>query len=224
MHSSTPSAHGSVPQPFPLGDATQTEHFGRALAHLHSAANTFTTSASRSPHIIRNTVDQPLQTLQPLLAHRPADWEYLQHVALVVHQHLDAIAHHLTWGVIHGDPFSANATLNRENHVTWFDFDLCGPGWHLSDVADGHASAMGQERPEEEKEAIWQSFLRGYRSQLSLSDEHLTLIPVLLAARTIYFMSLNARKGQIQGFEYWGSDEFFDDWMQHTRNWMKQVC
>ena len=82
---------------------------------------------------------------------------------------------------------------------------------------------MGQERSAEDKEAVWQSFLQGYRSIRNLPDAHLTRIPVLLAARTIYFMALNARKGLMQGFEYWGSDLFFDDWLKLTRSWMERI-
>lgn len=216
-------AIGTVPESFPLGDAIQSEFFGRALAELHGAADTFTSSASRVAHTITNLVDRPMIVLEPLFTHRTADWEYLQYVATVVHNHFDNKSQDLTWGVIHGDPFSANATLSEDNRVTWFDFDLCGPGWHLSDIADGYASAMGQERSEEEKQAVWKSFLRGYRSKRPLSDEHLALIPVMLAASTLCFMSVNAMKGPIQGFEYWGSDEFLDDWMQFARNWMKQI-
>jgi len=216
-------APGNVPVPFPLGDATQSESFGRALAELHSAGDTFTSSESRSAHTTANIVDRSLAVLQPFFAHRADDWEYLQRVAAAVHDRLDNNSHALTWGVIHGDPFSANATLSADNRVTWYDFDLCGPGWHLSDVADGYASAMAQERSEEEKEAIWQSFLRGYRSKRAISAEALSLIPVMLAASTLRYMALNAMKGSIQGFEYWGSDEFLDEWMRYARNWMKQV-
>lgn len=218
-----PHAPGIVPAPFPLGDASQSVYFGRALAELHRAAQSFTPSATRLAHTTATIIDKPLDTLQPFLTHRPADWKYLRHVASVVRERLDHNAHQLTWGVIHADPFSANATLDKDNQVTWYDFDLCGPGWHLSDVADGYASAMGQERSTEDKEAVWQSFLHGYRSIRDLPEEHLTLIPVLLAARTIYFMSLNARKGLIKGFEYWGSDEFFDDWLKLTHSWMERI-
>jgi Ser/Thr protein kinase RdoA (MazF antagonist) len=216
-------APGTVPLPFPLGDARQSEYFGRALAELHTAADSFTSSESRVAHTTTNMIDRSLEMLKPFFMHRTADWKYLQHVATVVHDQLDTRVHGLTWGVIHGDPFSANATLSNDNRVTWYDFDLCGPGWHLSDVADGYASAMGQERSEEEKDAIWQSFLRGYRSKRTLNNEHVELIPVMLAASTIRFMCVNAQKSLIQGQEYWGSDEFLDEWMQYARNWMQRV-
>jgi len=216
-------APGNVPLPFPLGDATQSEYFGRALAELHSAADTFRSSERRFAHTATNTVALSLAVLQPFFTHRSDDWEYLERVAAVVHDRLDKNSQYLTWGVIHGDPFSANATLSGANRVTWYDFDLCGPGWHLSDVADAYASAMAQERSEAEKQAIWRSFLRGYRSKRTLSNEALTLIPVMLAASTLRYMALNAQKGSIQGFEYWGSDDFLDEWMQYARNWMGQV-
>lgn len=216
-------APGTVPQPFPLGDAVQSEHFGRTLAQLHSAADTFTTLANRMAYTIVNLVDRPLAALEPFFMHRPADWAYLHHVAAVVHTQLDTASRLLTWGVVHGDPFSANATLSDTNHVTWYDFDLCGPGWHLSDIANGYASAMGQERSAAEKEAIWQSFLHGYRAKRSVGNTELRLIPVMLAANTIYFMSMNTLKAPIQGFEYWGSDAFLDEWMQFARNWTEQI-
>ncbi len=41
----------------------------------------------------------------------------------------------LPHGVVHGDPFSANAAITADGRVTWYDFDFCGPGWPAAPAA-----------------------------------------------------------------------------------------
>ncbi len=116
------------------------------------------------------------------------------------------IPYDLDWGIIHGDPFSANARITDDKHVTWYDFDLCAPGWRASDLAAAYGSASDHE---DDCDVVWHAFLAGYRTRRYLSKHDLAAIPYLLAASDIWSMSTNLVKGPIQGFE-WLGDAFFD--------------
>ena len=63
----------------------------------------------------------------------------------------------LEWGVCHGD-FSSTGNFHvaPDGTITVFDFDLCGPGWRVSDLAPIRRAAVGHKN-----RRIWREFLRG---------------------------------------------------------------
>ncbi|GHO82593.1 phosphotransferase enzyme family protein [Dictyobacter formicarum] len=195
------AAPGRVPEPFPLGNAAQSIHFGRSLAMFHTAADTFGSVHERPPLDLKYLLDRSLALLQPFLNHRLEDWKYLLSLVTEIRMRFaDPISSHLDWGPIHGDAFSANATLAGDR-VTWFDFDLCGPGWRVFDLAGAYGSAMGQERTDEERQQVWLSFLEGYREKRQVTDETLAIIPTMHILLMVYFMAINLEKGPLYGFQ-----------------------
>lgn len=211
-------APGRVPGPNPLGNAMQVAQFGRSLGHLHRVAATFAGAASRAPRDLPHLVDLPLSQIEPYLAHRPADWKLLVETAETVRAALgDEVVAALPWSVVHGDPSSGNAAITDDLQVTWFDFDLCGPGWPLADVASLYASIALSDRDPAERERIWHGFLDGYQTHRPLTGQELAALSLLDVANHFYFIALNLRKGPIHGHGYYGSDAFFDHWLGWLR-------
>lgn len=207
-------ASGQVPTPYPIGTPEQARQFGHALAALHQAARTFTSPYTRPPHDFKHLVQQPLATLEPFLTHRPQDWAYLVTIAAEVRERLAAIAaQELEWCVIHGDPFSANATITDDLHVTWYDFDLCGPGWPVEDLAAAYGSIMLSTREAAEQAVVWQAFQEGYSSLRPVTALDLDALHVVYVASDFYITAINLTKGPFLGYAYWGSDAFLDGFL-----------
>jgi len=59
------------------------------------------------------------------------------------------------------------------------DFDDCGFGWHVYDMAVALYQLEGSRR----FEALQAAFVRGYRSRRALSDATVALIPMFLLVR-----------------------------------------
>ncbi|HEX5942172.1 MAG TPA: phosphotransferase, partial [Anaerolineales bacterium] len=124
------------------------------------------------------------------------------------------LPHGLDWGIIHGDPLSANARITSDNQVTWYDFEFCGFGWRALDLAHAFASAQDHDDPA----PVWNAFLEGYRSKRPISESDLAAMPLLSAAADIWSMSINLVKGPIDGFECF-DDGFFDSrltWLRES--------
>jgi Ser/Thr protein kinase RdoA (MazF antagonist) len=88
-----------------------------------------------------------------------------------------------TFGLIHGDLHQENYFFNQ-GQVRAIDFDDCGYGHYLYDIAvtffniDGHDNAS----------SLKESFLSGYRSLRSLSKEHEVYLEVFMNLRELQMM------------------------------------
>lgn len=195
-------APGRVPAAHPLGDHAQSRRFGASLAALHAVAATFHSPHTRSPRDLAYYLDRPLDAIHPFLAHRPDDWAELQRLADEIRMRLGRLTGQgLEWGIVHGDPFSANATITDEDVVTWFDFDLCGPGWPSGEL--GRALFLSREHDDAD---LWHAFLDGYRARRPLTPAEFAAVPILLTADWIWSLAINIAKGPRQGFEWLDDD------------------
>ena len=84
---------------------------------------------------VAHLLETPLKAMQPCLAYRIDDWQYVQKLAdlrcSLTALPIDA----LEQGFCHGDMHGGNAHFTDDNIVTCFDFDCCGWGWRTYDVA-----------------------------------------------------------------------------------------
>ena len=72
--------------------------------------------------------------LNPILAIR--DLAYLLDTAAEIKQQLSCLEPKSSlWGVCWGDPHSGNVHFTTDNQITLFDFDQCGYGWCIFDLA-----------------------------------------------------------------------------------------
>ncbi|NEQ53984.1 MAG: phosphotransferase [Leptolyngbya sp. SIO3F4] len=100
----------------------------------------------------------------------------------------------LDYGLCHGDLHGENAH-EYGGKVTHFDFDCCGFGWRIYDLATFKwvIRLLGKE------DRLWSSFLEGYRSIREISDLDLSLIEPFVVMRDIWFFGLNTGNVLAQG-------------------------
>ncbi len=218
-------APGSDPQPSPFKDAVQAGRFGRALAALHNAGDTFSSPYPRPARDLRYLLDKPLAAFRPLLAHRPADWDYVTTVAEVIRARITALADAgLRWGTVHRDPCSGNATVTADGRVTWFDFEHCGPGWTAQDLASAYGIDADDAGGYVGQGPIWQALLSGYHAVRPVMATELAALPALVVANSFFFMEANLEWATVRGHEYWASDEHFTDWFTGLRQLMARYA
>ncbi|PJK18902.1 phosphotransferase enzyme family protein [Mycolicibacterium goodii] len=88
------------------------------------------------------------------------------------------------YGLIHADLRLSNLMVDPASPgtgITVIDFDDCGWGWHLADLAA--VVSWLEESPE--AGGIIAEWLRGYRAVRALPDEHLALIPTFVLLRRV---------------------------------------
>lgn len=94
-----------------------------------------------------------------------------------------------TYSMIHADLHHGNL-LVTDAGVYVIDFDDAGFGWHLYDLAVALYSYQDRSDFKQLKDAI----IRGYRSERSIGDSDLSLLPVFLLIRSMASMGwVNAR-------------------------------
>jgi Ser/Thr protein kinase RdoA (MazF antagonist) len=202
----------------PVYDAQQ-EHqsylYGKAVAKVHAATDTFQSSHHRFALDLEYLLDIPLQSFKPFLSHRLEDWEYIVRLADKLRLGIQKLSpDSLEIGFCHGDLYYGNAHFDQDQTLTFFDFDFCGMGWRADDIAVFriYAHLNGKEKE------IWPSFLRGYTEERNLSDADIQATKYFMAIRYIWLLGLDTNY-----VNDWGStkvnDRYFDSALKFIHKW-----
>lgn len=97
-------------------------------------------------------------------------------------------------GIVHLDIWYDNLSVNNENDLTIFDFDNCGNGLLILDLAYFCKQLFFIEQDKNQYESKVKSFLEGYRESRELLDEDLELIPEAGASIFIYYLGIQAQR------------------------------
>ncbi len=97
------------------------------------------------------------------------------------------------FGLVHGDFLPENVLL-AEDGPRLIDFDDCGTGWYVFELATGLFPLLL--RPE--LAAAREGYLEGYRSVGSLPDSDLALLPAMLVARGLSYLGWPVGRPEIE--------------------------
>lgn len=206
-------------------------NYGKIISKFHLITNNFTSSAPSLNANLKFLLDTPLERIKDYLGpSRKKDLSYLMNLS----QHLkdkinnfDQEKYTNGWGVIGGDFHGANHFCERNGKITLFDFDLCGYGWRMYDIAVFKWALFNicRRAPKlKNRELLWQAFLDGYESHILLNEELLEMIPVFVQARQIWLMgSETTYKDKILDKGYWDkmfqglkiSNSMYEDTCRH---------
>lgn len=185
--------HGGVPEPYPVTilswlegqilpqDQRSPPHFyrlGQLVAKLHHHAQHWI-----SPF----DLTRPVYDANSVLEHDSVSSSQLpenvrRHLQ-TLHGQLHEVEQHFgkspeRFGLIHSDLSFGNVLFTPDT-VSPIDFDDCGFGYYLYDLAVVLAGPWERPGFQQRREAL----LKGYREICELPDEHLSLIPTFLAMR-----------------------------------------
>lgn len=185
--------------------------FGRLLAQMHQAAQTFPTPNHRRPLNYNTLVEQPLALLEKTFPDRHADWQFLRQIAPELQASLSAIPNKLPHTtLIHGDMGSTNVHIDEENRFTLFDFDFCGPGPRAYDIA----TFLIDESPE-----TAEILLSGYQTISALNSAEIQALPHLQITQHIWLLALRA-----DYVNEWGTTFFSDHFVNNILQTIKALC
>lgn len=97
-------------------------------------------------------------------------------------------------GIVHLDIWYDNMAIVNEEHITLFDFDFCGNGPLLLDIAYFSKQLFHIEPDKTVYERKAQAFLKGYKSVRPLSSDELSLIPDAGSAIWTFYLGVQARR------------------------------
>lgn len=167
-------------------DQEQLYRCGREMARIHVASNEFESQYERKPIDLSFLVDRPVERIQQFWKDdRPEDLDLILMSAAEAKEEILALIRNEDhtedgWGPIGGDFHSANTHFDERNALTFFNFDLCGPGWRAYDIAAFLVNTNLMHAATELSEA----FFAGYYSVRQLSrNEHAAVSPFLTIRR-----------------------------------------
>lgn len=190
------------------------ETYGRAVAAMHNALEDFSSPHPRFRLDLAHLIDDPVVRVEPSLAHRRDDLEYVRRFAASVRRRIEGIPD-LEQGYCHGDLQGYHAHRGPDGVLTFYDFDCGGFGYLAYDLAVFRWSARfdNQELPR------WEAFLRAYRSGRSIDNRDVVAVPLFVCARHLWHMGVHARNAP-----FWGSGPLGDAYFDRRLEWLKSLA
>jgi Ser/Thr protein kinase RdoA (MazF antagonist) len=196
-------------------------NYGQGVARIHAAMKDFRSQYDRFELDLNHLIDSPLKAIEPILSYRKTDWEYLYQLAIKLRSMVSIL--HLTQGFCHGDFKGWNAHITEDKIITFFDFDCCGWGWQVYDIAVFRwSAAIGRMRlkSKEIEDECWSQFIKGYTNLQPLKANDLKSIPLFVAIKQIWQLGLHTGNANNWGFSFLG-DSYFDGAIKFLKGWEK---
>ena len=121
-----------------------------------------------------------------------------------------ADATQLRRGAVHLDLWYDNLNITDEGTITLFDFDFCGNGWLLLDVAYFVVQLFNTEPDKNLFEVKRVAFYEGYEAITALSGEEKRLIPYAALAIWLFYLGVQSRR-----FDNWSNIFLTENYLKH---------
>jgi Ser/Thr protein kinase RdoA (MazF antagonist) len=174
-----------APGQVPVGDlnSEQSHTLGATVARLHQVSQQFVTDHDRPPLTLEYLLEQSVDAIAPFLRGCPEDLTFLKNTANHIRSQLADFPKTLPlWGVCWGDPHSGNAHFTPQGDVTLFDFDQCGYGWRIFDIAKFLQVSLQAGLGRRNRDA----FLEGYQGITPLTDWEKYTLPAFTQVAQIW--------------------------------------
>jgi Ser/Thr protein kinase RdoA (MazF antagonist) len=185
-------APGEQPQ---YSQSQQVALYARLAARLHDIRGKFD-GRGLSTIDLDYLVDAPMEQLRPSLAHHPSASSYFEGLRARIHSRAGAFEQ-LSWGFCHGDLHFGNV-VDTAGELTVFDFEFCGLGWQVYDLATFCWAARLRGHYGTAKD----TFIREYLASRSVARAELEVLPLFVIMRHLWLMGHHARMAYLTGVAY----------------------
>ncbi|APQ19112.1 phosphotransferase [Maribacter hydrothermalis] len=164
-------------------------YIGSLMGRFHKL--TMNTTIERKTYNKQSLLEQPYQKLLHFFSNKLPEMEFIKNFKESFN---DSDYTHLNSGIMHMDLWYDNMSVANEKEITLFDFDFCGNGTQLLDVAYFCKQLFFIETDKSEYEIKVKRFLDGYQNIKTLSKSELDLIPVFGASIFIFYLGVQAQR------------------------------
>lgn len=190
-----PYAPGEIPQ----GDLNleQSMIMGQALGKLHQTSLQFKNETPRQCLNLKYLLDDSLETINPYLRNHTQDKPYLLAVIEEIKQQLTCLDKTAPlWSVCWGDPHSGNVHFTTDNQITLFDFDQCGYGWRVFDLAKFLQVSLSAGINRKVRDA----FFKGYEDVQQLTDAEVNSLQALTQVAHIWAWAISIKASAVHNW------------------------
>ena len=195
-----------APGKIPPGDLSleQSIIMGQTLGRLHQASLGFKNNTPRQPLDLKYLLDDSLATIHPYLAHHSHHETYLTETIDQIKQQLSCLEKTSPiWSVCWGDPHSGNVHFTTDNQITLFDFDQCGYGWRVFDLAKFLQVSLRAGINRKTRDALF----AGYQQVQQLTDVEMASLQALTQMAHIWAWAISIKASAIHNWSR--LDEYF---------------
>lgn len=121
-------------------------------------------------------------------------------------------------GIVHLDIWYDNLSVSNDKDITIFDFDNCGNGAFILDVAYFCNQLFFIEVDKNDYELKKASFLKGYESERKLSEKERSLIPEAGASIFLYYLGVQAQR--FDWSNIFLSENYLSMFVNRTKSWL----
>jgi Ser/Thr protein kinase RdoA (MazF antagonist) len=195
-----------APGSIPIGDfdSQQSYQLGLILAQIHQLGNQFSCDFLRPSLSLKYLLVDSFDAIAPFLHNRPRDYTYLKTTIEQITEQLYHFPQDFPfWTICWGDPHSGNVHFTNNNQVTLFDFDQCGYGYRIFDIAKFWQASIRTGMTRKTRDA----FLQGYQSLTTLSELELNHLQSFIKMAHIWSWAIHVKTTEI--YDYSRLNEYY---------------
>lgn len=169
--------------------------YGQNLAQLHKLTLQWQSQYPRFQLDEDHLLNVPFKYIKSYFTDKQLELELLNETIQELNKFLIKLPKtSLNYGMCHGDHFG-NSFIDAAGKQIFFDFDCSGMSWRMYDIAQflwaiKMKFGVWTEQYLAPDEELWQSFLKGYQSILTISNQDFYNLPHFSIIRTIWGMGL----------------------------------
>ena len=191
---------------------------GQLVARFHALS--VNRKIDRIKYDAKSLTELPYQYAR---AHFSESLEEMQFVKRASHHVTDLFQQQdtapLRSGVVHLDLWYDNMNIDSDATATVFDFDFCGNGWLLLDIAYCLMQMFHTEADKKVFDAKRDSFYQGYEEIAPISNEERALFPTAGLAIWIFYLGVQSRR-----FDNWSNIFLTKNYLKHylgmAKSWL----
>lgn len=166
---------------------------GSIMASIHTKM--FDKEINRIHYNLETLLELPYEYSKPFFSETLEEMKFIKKQSIEIKDYFDLNElKNIPKGVVHMDIWYDNMSITTQNEVTIFDFDFCGNGYLIFDVAYFCKQLFHIETDKKEYESKMKSFLNGYESIRKLTKEEMLLIPKAGAAVWIFYLGVQSQR------------------------------
>ena len=130
--------------------------------------------------------------------------------------HIEFLAEQgLERGVCHNDLHGANAHIDDQDRVTFFDFDECSPGYYAYELA----VLRWSEKTNTQLTTLYPACIKGYTERRPLKEIDLAAVPLFVATRHLGWLAGQIKIAPIVGYGRLHTPGFFKRAIDFLNDW-----
>lgn len=166
---------------------------GDLMATIHNVVKD--RSIQRTDYNVGTMIEKSYESAKSFFDHSLRPMTSLQKINNIVTYKLrESDFSILRKGIVHLDIWYDNMAITKNDKITIFDFDFCGNGLLITDVAYFLKQLYHIEPDKKRYENLKKGFLQGYSRRNPIAPEELDLIPYLGWSVFMYYLGIQTKR------------------------------